>query len=100
MWRARCPPDALAVCEMTNSISCNPALPGRKLNPFIRITIKQICPHEALDLLAFRFRSDHLGLGHRILSRRDPPLGPEIQSGCRTHIQLDDAADLWTLSVV
>ena len=171
-------PDELAVSEMTNSISCNPALHGRKPNAFIRTTIKRICPHEALHLLALRFRSYHrdprtrrqgaapgdllfrrlghradrgidcavhrtdccadrrrrgrfarrhlrqyagtdhragcsqgrlsghgsrfdhrrhprkptFGFGHRILSRRDPPPGPEIQSGCRTRIQLDDAA--------
>src|SRR6516162_2690563 len=59
MWRAHCPPDELAVSEMTNSISCNPALPGWKLNAFIRTAIKRSCPHEALHLLAFRFRSDH-----------------------------------------
>src|SRR5262252_5406038 len=37
-------PDELAVSEMTNSISCNPALPGRKLNAFIRTTIELLCP--------------------------------------------------------
>src|SRR5262249_31800391 len=37
-------PDELAVSEMTNSICCNPALPGRKLNAFIRTTIKRLCP--------------------------------------------------------
>src|SRR5262249_2235233 len=45
LWRALIArPDELAVSEMTNSICCNPALPGRNLNAFIRTTIKRLCP--------------------------------------------------------
>ena len=63
MWRAHCPPDELAVCEMTNSISCNPALPARKLNAFIRTTIKRLCPMKPSIYWLFVFVPITLGLG-------------------------------------